>query len=417
METEQECGRVGDERRPPAAGAAGAPDLTTAGASRATAMAGLAIAALGAAGLVMRYAFLPMGGGAATGLLIGMVVGGYRMWANNRPAGSSSPPVFALVAGIVTLALMSIGAVWVRPSLRARYVPLVTRTLPSLSVDLPDWFAEKLDKQPEAGSAKFADPDGGGRFLEVRWNVSNPTDSSMFVSIYRSLGASLVSSRPATVGGHPGETLFMAAQGGSKLSCITYWHCPEDRRVIQVACFLDMSIADLTLFHQRILSTVKCHTLGKAGRPKVNLPKFDPPAGFYAMAQSNPVISAFVRGDQEYVVFTVATPGKELEAALGPDGSRRITVMKAECSLATLEEKQPVQQVQGALGHSRSLWLGVGSDGTGGKVRIALVNWHCDRRDLSFLGYHVSDPGQSIDQAVRAMLNARCHGTGPDGAP
>jgi hypothetical protein len=61
-------------------------------------------------------------------------------------------------------------------------------------------------------------------------------------------------------------------------------------------------------------------------------------------------------------------------------------------------------------GHQRRVWSVAGVTAAHDAVQMELMIWHCDKRNLTFIGRYATPRRHEPRQGIDALLPAACHG-------
>lgn len=179
---------------------------------------------------------------------------------------------------------------------------LVSLELPGLTLSVPPGRTEPPDKGWYVGQA-FSRPKAGG-YVQVSWRKVDDAGGSVDLElalkrVARSLDEDLGVSDlgPTTVSGHRAVTAKIALTA-SLSGHLTTWLCPDDRRMHHV-----LIVGPARRIYDKILASVTCHTWPPNRRAtSLDLPHFEPPAGFTQVEPEQDGTAKWTRGDETLVL-------------------------------------------------------------------------------------------------------------------
>ncbi len=225
--------------------------------------AGLALA-------VGRYVFLPLPWSAErwkqavlVGAAASLMITGWRGWrvARSAPGGvrwSAAGLGLAALPALVVLAALA--AVTWTPAEQTQHAV----ELPGIEAVLPGWEVRAQELSSSAGEYVLGEPGGSG-FVELRWAPAGAAMTSaelltLALAPLTASGARIVDRRASTVGGHQAETVGAEMPPEDLRLAVTAWSCPQDHRALWIITLLHRPASKVRAFHERLLSTVRCHT-------------------------------------------------------------------------------------------------------------------------------------------------------------
>jgi hypothetical protein len=298
-------------------------------------------------------------------------------------------------------------------------VRLVGKFYPSLFIALPEWEAEQDFASIEFGRVKLKDPRspaGAERFLALRWIDGDPVQADEHVQTIAVGDLSVRDQWPAFVSKHQGTTFYLESADHRDRAAATVWSCPQDHRVLWIVSQLAGPRSSMLATHEKILRNVRCHTgrnkdaVAGAATQRV-LPSFAPPPGF-TRAPGAPGAAGLVYAgpDDEEIVFDAALPGRSDVINEGVSGEIIAKLLTHRGLLRSVDAAPTLTTVTDMHGHPRRVWsVGGVSVSSRAPVQMELMIWHCDKRNLTFIGRYATrgkhDPREGID----ALLPSACH--------
>jgi hypothetical protein len=217
-------------------------------------------------------------------------------------------------------------------------------------------------------------------------------------------GAKFVARQPLRVAGHEGERLTIELPTTKRRSFLTLWYCDRDARTLQVGSFLSLPEPELGALHDRIVQTAQCHTLPPEARPKPVFPIVETPLGYRRVENA---LGLYLRGPGgEKVEFTPGAPGRMLVehverpgvVAAFMDASRAVKDLQVEARADTRAHPDGPRRLRRATATLPS----------GGRRRIVLTAWYCQRSNTSYIGGHEASAELPVERMEEALLRERC---------
>ena len=316
---------------------------------------------------------------------------------------------------VVTLisALLVITAAGFIPVPGRSNVRLVGQHYPSLFIGLPQWEAEQNQATMTFGSIKLRDPRGGGdRFLAVRWMDSPFVQPDEHVQSIAVGGLNVRDRSPAFVSRHEGVTFYLESDDRLNRAAATIWNCPQDHRVLWIFSYLAGPKSAMLATHRNILKYVRCHTgqnKAAATTQAAIYPAFAPPPGFIRDEQAG-TAAVYTSGSGAVIVFDAAVAGTAdlVVEDVPPDIVGNLLVSGG--MLQEIAAPPRRIDVTDLLGHPRRVWSVSGTIGSGRRpVHMEVMAWHCDVRNMTFIGRYASPQEHEPREGVEALLPAVCH--------
>ena len=331
-----------------------------------------------------------------------------------RPIGEAHVAAVALAAAVLLVAAYFI------PVPGRSNVQLARRFYPSLFIALPAWEAEQDFASMEVGSVKLKDPRGAAaeRFLALRWIDSDPVQADEHVQTIAVGDLAVRDQWPAFVSRHQGTTFYLESNDRRDRAAATVWNCPQDHRVLWIVSHLAGPRSSMLATHDHVLRNVRCHTgrdkqvAGAAAATQRVHPSFAPPPGFTRAGESPSAAGlVYVGANGQEIVFDAALPGRSdviNESVTGEIIARLLT------------QRGLLQRVDGAPalttgtdmhGHPRRVWsvAGVTASSSRTPVQMELMIWHCDKRNLTFIGRYATPRRHDPREGIDALLPSACH--------
>ena len=330
-----------------------------------------------------------------------------------RPVGEAHVVATTLAAAVVLIAASFI------PVPGRSNVDLVGRFYPSLFIALPQWEAEQDFSSMEVGSVKLKDPRSptAERFLALRWIDADPVQADEHVQTIAVGELSVRDQWPAFVSKHQGTTFYLESADHRARAAATVWNCPQDHRVLWIVSHLAGPRSSMLATHERILRNVRCHTgrnkdaAGAAATQRV-YPSFAPPTGFRRAADA-PVAAGLVYlgPDGEEIVFDAALPGRSDVISESVSGDIIARLLTHRGLLRSVDGAPTLTTVTDMHGHPRRVWsvAGVSASSSRAAVQVELMIWHCDKRNLTFIGRYATPVKHDPRDGVDALLPSACH--------
>ncbi len=369
---------------------------------------GLLAACVGVIGLVVRYLFWELGEVPAgvTGGGIGLVVAGAHV-ERIRRARTTRPWSFLHLTGIVAVAaLLSLGAVWMRPMLFEATTSDVTYEMPGLRWTGPGWEVKEREDRFDFGQLVLAAPGGTGRFIRFGWARDRQGRREELEALIASTNQKIASVEEVSVSGHVGYRFEATMIDGTKRNFATHWFCPEHGRTQSLTTFLSLDRDALMEKHVAYEQSAECHVPFDGELPRIVFPMVVMPDGFGRM--DNPdAVSLINENETEVFIFPPALPESEISAKLQTEVELLKLILGGllRTQLFTVEQKPTVVAEQG--GERTALWEGTASM-EDGKVRLVFAAWPCAEQDLSMLGLYLGPQDKPIDSARQILLGAAC---------
>jgi len=254
---------------------------------------------------------------------------------------------------LLTFALLGLTAC--KPSEEVIGDELLPLELPGLTLSVPPGRTEAPDTSWYVGQA-FSRPKAGG-YVQVSWrkvdDVGGSVDLELALKrVARSLDedVGVTDLGPTTISGHRGVTAKITLTE-SLSGHLTTWLCPEDRRMHHI-----LIMGPARRVYDKILASVTCHTWPPNRRiATLDLPHFDPPAGFIQAEPEQDGTAKWTRGDETLVLgFGLPSgPNAVLQATRDqlPPGLRDIE----EATLIGPDQK-PRARITGRLQDKNAEW-------------------------------------------------------------
>jgi hypothetical protein len=330
--------------------------------------------------------------------------------------------VAALVAAVAVLVVAYFIPVPGRSNVR-----LVGKTYPSLFIGLPQWEAEQDLSTMEFGSIKLIDPRSPGgeqggrggrgeRFLALRWIDSDPVQADEHVQTIAVGGLAVRDRWAAFVSRHQGTTFYLESDDHLARAAATVWNCPQDHRVLWIFSHLSGPKSSMLATHEQILKHVRCHTgrnkdVASAATQRV-FPSFAPPPGFAKAADAPARAGAglvYVGPEDEEIVFDAALPGRSdiLNENVTADIIAKLLTQWG--ILQRVEGAPTLTTVSDLHGHRRRVWSVAGVTPSRSAVQMELMIWHCEQRNLTFIGRYATPGRHDPRDGVDALLPSACH--------
>jgi hypothetical protein len=272
-------------------------------------------------------------------------------------------------------------------------VELATRALPGLRVDLPAWTPREDTGATMPGVLTLDDPEGGRRFVSVRWTPGEGLADQQLASVLAGFGRRNFDEEPLTVAGQPAR-LVRFEDGLGHRALVTAWRCPDNGTNYTLWTFRD---GDPEPLHRRMLATAACGPLEGVQGPV--FPPFAPPDGYGALVTDEPV-RAWTGPREDLFVLYPGTPGGDTEG-FGRQPALREQVLKAMEFRDVAFESTPLLRA-GPDGTPREIWPATARDEEG-PVRVQVVDWACP--GLLFVAMHLGEPDAA---SLAALASGGC---------
>jgi len=335
-------------------------------------------------------------------LLIGVMRRAFRDVARPESViGKRQAAAVALAAVVVTAACLTWSSV---PAVQRP--ALVVRKLPGMTISLPAWqAAPKSSDQYDAGDLRLEDPEGQGRFLELRW-ARVGSDFDLATRIWTGMGLNVRSREPVTVAGHDGVRLLLENDDGSKCTAVTMWRCPEDGRWMYLLTFLNLPRERMLRTHQRIIDTIRCHTEGRRAPREPVFPTFDPPPGF--TGKDGPNARAYVHPGGKLILIAAGMPGSAdlCGQKVPPEAiSRVVTLMGL---VKRIDSPPTLHTVRNRFGTERNVWSFTAANESNLPVYMDWLAWHCPELNLTFVSLYATERPHDVNEGIEVLLRAEC---------
>jgi hypothetical protein len=373
---------------------------------------GAGLLAAGAAALVCRYKFFPLGMGGVEGALltgapIGMCMAGIAQMRAAHRQGAGRQGWRLLVAALASAGLVAGLFVAFAPSRQPTRVPLRAWSVPGVRIGLPDWALEQQRDDSLPGLLRVTDPMGGGRFVELRWAPGDPlTDEELTAILTDAGGLRVVATEDATADERPARVSYLESEDGEKRVAITSFQCPSTQISGALITFVSMPRDDLLALHARMLESADCAPLAPSETPRTRFPTFTPPPG-YTRAE-HPIVQAWVGEDDGVFDLPPGIPGERRHHALEETPAVREQVLRAELGLKEIRfDPTPIKRT-GPDGGERLVYQAAAKDGGGVSVRALLTWWQCDKDGNTYVALHAGPPQIPVEPLLSALAGAGC---------
>ncbi|MEZ4267586.1 MAG: hypothetical protein R3F39_14505 [Myxococcota bacterium] len=391
------------------------PENTTKSATRSPdtlMVVGAAMLAGGAAALVCRYKFFPLGMGGIEGALltggpIGLCMAGITQMRAAHRQGVRRQGWKLFAAALAAAAVVAGLFMAFAPSRTPTRVPLRAWTVPGIRVGLPDWAVEQQRDDSLPGLLRVADPMGGDRFVELRWAPGDPlSDEDMAAILSDAGGLSTVATEDATVDQRPARITYLESDEGGKRVAITSFHCPATKISGALITFVSMSREDLLALHQRVLQSVDCAPLAATETPRTSFPTFTPPPGY--TPTEHPIVRAWLGEDDGVFDLPPGIPGERRHHELEEMPATREQILRAELGLRDIVfDRTPIKRAR-PDGEERVIYQAGGRDGAGLAVRAMLTWWHCETDGNTYIALHAGPVSIPAEPIMKALTDAGC---------
>lgn len=373
---------------------------------------GACLLAAGAAALVCRYKFFPLGMGGVEGALltggpIGMCMAGIAQMRAAHRRGVARQGWRLLVAALASAGLVAGLFVAFAPPRQPARVPLRAWSVPGIRVGLPDWELEQQRDDSLPGLLRVADPMGGGRFIELRWAPGDPLSDDAMAAILPDAGAlSVVATEDATADQRPARVSYLESQDGKKRAAVTSFHCSATKISGALITFVSMPREDLLALHRRVLESSDCAPLAPTEVARTKFPTFTPPPGY--SRGEHPVVQAWVGEDDGIFDLPPGIPGERRHHALEETPAVREQVLRAELGLKDIHfDPTPIRRTDPS-GGERVVYQAAAKDAGGVSVRVLLTWWQCETDGNTYVALHAGPPKIPVEPLLSALAGAGC---------
>ena len=159
--------------------------------------------------------------------------------------------------------------------------------------------------------------------------------------------------------------------------------------------------------HQKVVGTVRCHREADRATTGAVFPRFVPPPAFERNPDSSNLM--FIGPAKQNILFVAAVGGKNNLVAGNVPSNVVTDLIKQVAGIDALQGAPTMNTIKDLLGHERRIWSARGTVSSGAEVQVEVMVWHCDVRDMTFMGAYATSGSHPLQHAVDILLPAACH--------
>jgi hypothetical protein len=243
--------------------------------------------------------------------------------------------------------------------------------------------------------------------MALRWSTGDPVQPHEYVKLLTGDQLPIQDREPVSVSGHDAVTFYLESPDRSSRAACTIWNCPQDRRSMSLFSFLNAPKEVMIATHKKVLGTVRCHRESDRATTGAVFPAFIPPQAFERDQESSTLL--YIGPAGQNIIFEPAAAGRSLVVSGGVSEDVVASMIKQVFAIQQLDAPPTMHTISDLFNHQRRVWSAKGTTSGGREVQVEVMVWHCDVRNMTFIGGYATTGEHPLQHAIDILLPAACH--------